>query len=187
MWLKEGTPNPGRFGEFPGHARAMQADMADMVLVAKKHYPNLRIVYLSSRTFGGYAYDARNPEPYAYENAFSVRWLIQSQMNGEAGGERGDRSNYDAQRRCPVCTIASARCCSGDRTSGPTERIRVRATAWFGKRPIPSERDGMHPSTDGTQESRGYADEVLQDRSFGKRMVRETLNGLRPLIQPLQD
>src|SRR5439155_512616 len=48
-------------------------------------YPNLRVAYLSSRIYGGYnAAGLRlvNPEPFAYESAFAVRWLIQDQIKG---------------------------------------------------------------------------------------------------------
>ena len=46
-------------------------------------FPNLRIAYLGSRTYGGYAMSALNPEPYAYESAFAARWLIQRQMQAD--------------------------------------------------------------------------------------------------------
>jgi len=42
----------------------------------------LRIVYLVSRIYGGYSTANLSPEPYAYESAFVVRWLIQGQMQG---------------------------------------------------------------------------------------------------------
>jgi hypothetical protein len=41
------------------------------------------VAYLSSRIYAGYATTALNPEPYAYEGAFAVRWLIQSQVQGD--------------------------------------------------------------------------------------------------------
>jgi hypothetical protein len=40
--------------------------------------------YLDSRIYGGYATTALNPEPYTYEGAFLVRWLIQDQLKGNA-------------------------------------------------------------------------------------------------------
>ena len=49
----------------------------------KERFPNLRIAYLSSRIYGGYARTPLNPEPYAYESAFVVRWLIQDQIKGK--------------------------------------------------------------------------------------------------------
>ena len=39
---------------------------------------NLRLIYLSSRTYAGYAITARSPEPQAYDSAFAVRWLIRT-------------------------------------------------------------------------------------------------------------
>ncbi len=49
----------------------------------KQRFLNLRLAYLSSRTYGGYANSQTNPEPYAYESGFSVRWLIQDQIKGK--------------------------------------------------------------------------------------------------------
>jgi hypothetical protein len=43
----------------------------------------LRLAYLSSRTFGGFAKTPLNPEPYAYESGFAVKWLIERQIKGD--------------------------------------------------------------------------------------------------------
>ena len=59
---------------------------------AQQEYPNLRIVFLSSRIYGGYATTGLNPEPYAYESAFAVQSLIARQMDGKA------TLNCDAKR-----------------------------------------------------------------------------------------
>ena len=84
-WLKHVEANPTPLGAFPAHARALQADIASILNIAKYHYPNLRIVYLSSRTFGGWSGRASgSPEPYAYESGFGTRWVVQSQINGES-------------------------------------------------------------------------------------------------------
>lgn len=37
---------------------------------------------MSSRTYGGYATTELNPEPYAYQSGFSVKWLVQDQLEG---------------------------------------------------------------------------------------------------------
>ncbi len=37
--------------------------------------------------YGGYATVNLNPEPYAYESGFSVKWLIQAQVNEIRTGE----------------------------------------------------------------------------------------------------
>ena len=83
-WLKQALIGPARLGEFPAHARKLADDMATILNLAKERYPNLRIAYLSSRIYAGYATTRLNPEPYAYESAFAVRWLILEQSKGEA-------------------------------------------------------------------------------------------------------
>jgi hypothetical protein len=84
-WLKQVEANPKPLGEFPAHARALQADITSMLAIARHHYPNLRVVYLSSRTFGGWSgRESGSPEPYAYESGFGTRWIVQSQIRGDA-------------------------------------------------------------------------------------------------------
>ncbi len=61
----------------------MQQDLIVIVRHAKQRYPNLRIVFVSDRVYAGYALTNRNPELYAYENAFAVRWLIEDQIAGQ--------------------------------------------------------------------------------------------------------
>lgn len=47
----------------------------------KQRYLNTKQMFLHSRTYGGYATGALNPEPYAYEYGLSTKWLIQAQIN----------------------------------------------------------------------------------------------------------
>ena len=85
VWLKHVEANPKPLGEFPAHARALQADITAVFQIARHHYPNLRVAYLSSRTFGGWSGRASgSPEPYAYESGFGTRWVVQSQIAGDA-------------------------------------------------------------------------------------------------------
>jgi hypothetical protein len=83
LWVKQALKGPATLAAFPKHAQALEADLKQIVLLAKTRYPNLKLVYLSSRIYGGYATTPLNPEPYAYESAFSVQWLIRSQFRGE--------------------------------------------------------------------------------------------------------
>jgi hypothetical protein len=80
-WIKEADGGP-RQG-FPAYARTLQAELARIAQVLRARFPNLRLVYLSSRTYGGYASTPLNPEPYAYESGFSVKWLIEQQLKGD--------------------------------------------------------------------------------------------------------
>ena len=54
-----------------------------IINLAKEKYPNLRVAYLSSRIYAGYAKTQLNPEPYAYEGAFAVRKIIAAQIAGD--------------------------------------------------------------------------------------------------------
>jgi hypothetical protein len=84
VWLKEAIARPTK--PFPAHARGLQADLRAIVAIARQRYPNLRLVYVSSRTYGGYASTALNPEPYAYESGFAVKWLVQDRFAGRIKG-----------------------------------------------------------------------------------------------------
>lgn len=83
LWIKQANGQPARFGEFPAHAHQLENDLVGVLHSAMEHYPNLRIAYLSSRIYAGNATTPLNPEPYAYESAFAVRWLIDRQLQGD--------------------------------------------------------------------------------------------------------
>lgn len=80
VWLKQAQMGPAQLGEFPAHAQSLQDDVAIILRQLRARFPNLRMAYLSSRIYAGYATTPLNPEPYAYESAFSVRWLVESQL-----------------------------------------------------------------------------------------------------------
>ncbi len=81
IWLKQATRRPT--GPFPEHAEALQAELEQIVAIAHDRFPNLQVVYLSSRIYAGYATSRVSPEPYAYESAFAVKWLIEKQIGGD--------------------------------------------------------------------------------------------------------
>lgn len=89
-WVKLANVRPS--GELTEHGKQLQDDTMIVVQNAKKKFPNLRIVYLGSRIYGGYADGQLNPEPYAYEGAFATRWLIQDQIKGDS------QLNYDPSK-----------------------------------------------------------------------------------------
>jgi hypothetical protein len=83
VWIKQALIAQGRFGEFPDHAKKLESDLVTTLQLFKQRFPNLQLAYLSSRIYAGYATTALNPEPYAYEGAFSMRWIIDSQVKGD--------------------------------------------------------------------------------------------------------
>jgi hypothetical protein len=84
VWLKEALIRPTE--AFPADAKRLQADLHTIVTLMRARFPNLRLVYLSSRTYGGYATTALNPEPYAYQSGFAVKWLVQERISGGLAG-----------------------------------------------------------------------------------------------------
>ena len=79
-WVKEADASPSN--GFPAYARQLQTELASLARMLRVRYPNLRLAYLSSRIYGGYASSNLNPEPYAYESGFSVKWVIADQIQG---------------------------------------------------------------------------------------------------------
>jgi hypothetical protein len=90
IWVKLANVRPT--GELNEHGKKLQKDTLAVLQIAKARFPNLRIAYLGSRIYGGWATTPLNPEPYAYEGAFVVRWLIRDQVKGDAA------LNYDAEK-----------------------------------------------------------------------------------------
>lgn len=90
VWVKYAYGQPSR--PFPAEPRKLQSLLAQVLQVLKERFPNLQIAYLSSRSYGGYARSANNPEPHAYETGFAVKWLIEDQIAGNP------ELNYDAAK-----------------------------------------------------------------------------------------
>jgi hypothetical protein len=83
VWLKQALIRQGAHGEFPKHKDRLAEELVKIIHTAKERFPNLRVIYLGSRIYGGQARGDLNPEPYAYEGAFAVRDVIAWQIAGE--------------------------------------------------------------------------------------------------------
>jgi hypothetical protein len=89
-WVKQADASPTQ--GFPEYARTLENELARIMQVLHERFSNLKLVYVSSRTFGGFAKTPLNPEPYAYESGFAVKWLIERQIQGE------EALNYDSAK-----------------------------------------------------------------------------------------
>ena len=82
VWVKVANAQPT--ASLPaGNADAYQlvTQMGDIVRALKVRYPNVRQVFFSNRIYAGYATTSLNPEPYAYESGFAVKWVVQAQID----------------------------------------------------------------------------------------------------------
>lgn len=82
VWLKQSVLGEATAGEFPARMEPLRAALRGIVGVLAARCPNLQLVFLSSRLFGGYA-DMH--EPFAYETAFAFKGLIQDQLDDVGG------------------------------------------------------------------------------------------------------
>ncbi len=80
IWLEELNEDPP--DDFPLHALALRDDLEAIVQHFQSMFPNVKLCYLSDRSYGGYT-TTISPEPQAYETGFAVRWLIADQIGGD--------------------------------------------------------------------------------------------------------
>jgi hypothetical protein len=62
-WVKEADARPTE--GFPEYANKLKGELALIAQILKTRFPNIKLAYFSSRTYGGYASTTLNPEPYA--------------------------------------------------------------------------------------------------------------------------
>jgi hypothetical protein len=84
VWLKEAIARENE--PFPTDAKHLKSDLNAIVTILRQRFPNLQLVYLSSRTYGGYATTNLNPEPYAYDSGFAVKWVVLNRASGKVTG-----------------------------------------------------------------------------------------------------
>ena len=141
-WVK--LANPGPTVSLPSagaDAYTLVTQMGNVLRAMKSHYPNLRIVYFTSRIYAGYATSTLNPEPYAYESGFAVKWLVQAQIDQRRGGAIDSRAGDLDDNR--VAWIAWGPYPWADGTNARSDGL-----TWSRSE---LESDGTHPATAGEQ------------------------------------
>jgi len=89
FWVKEVIPGASHW---PADARTLAANLAATLNNLHDRFPNARLAYLSSRTYGGYTEIGGSPEPGAYETGFAVKWVVADQLAGKP------ELNYDSAK-----------------------------------------------------------------------------------------
>jgi hypothetical protein len=89
-WVKMANASPSvSLPNSNSDAYTLLGQLGNIVRAMKVRYPNIKVVFLSSRIYAGYAtgVSTLNPEPYAYETGFACKWLIQAQIQQMSTGE----------------------------------------------------------------------------------------------------
>lgn len=98
IWIKVANPGPNvSLPSAQADAFTLVRQIGDIVRAAKVRYPNLRVAFVSNRIYAGYASTTLNPEPFAYESGFGVKWAIEAQirqMRGEGVDARAGDLSY---------------------------------------------------------------------------------------------
>lgn len=80
-WIKQADAGPTL--QFPEDALKLQEEFTIITQILKDRFPNVKLAYYSSRIYAGYATTMLNPEPFAYQSSFAVKWLVENQINGD--------------------------------------------------------------------------------------------------------
>ncbi len=85
IWFKQAEAFPAFDGNdttFHGYVDSLKAKFLTAITIARAKFPNAKVCYMASRTYGGYADFQLNPEPFAYYTGWTVKRLIEDQING---------------------------------------------------------------------------------------------------------
>ncbi len=147
-WVKLADANPTvSLPADTADAYVFLSNLGQVLRALRIRYPNLQIVFLSSRIYGGYATPDTvakkdlNTEPFAYEEGFAVRWVIESQINemrGLPANPKAGSLNY-ANKTAPLVVWGPYLWADGA-TARSDSLVWNRADF---------EEDGLHPSQAG--------------------------------------
>jgi hypothetical protein len=83
VWLNDPHSQPK--GTYPADMAQQESDVISALQNMQIYFPNLKLAYIESMHYAGYA--TNNPiilpEPYAYETGFAMQTVIADQINGQ--------------------------------------------------------------------------------------------------------
>ena len=81
IWMEPEDATPA--GPFPLDMEQIQSELLTLIPNLLVRFPNLKLLYLASRTYAGYANPARiTTEPYSYDQGYALQAIIADQING---------------------------------------------------------------------------------------------------------
>jgi hypothetical protein len=84
VWMMDPRSQPS--GTYPADMTNQENDVISALQNMQIYFPNLKIAYIESMHYAGYATNNPEilPEPYAYETGFAMQTVIADQINGQA-------------------------------------------------------------------------------------------------------
>jgi hypothetical protein len=89
VWIKRSNPGGYAYASLPSSSAGaynFEYQLGQVLRALKTRWPNVQQVFISSRIYAGYFNAGVNPEPYACEYGFSVKWLINAQITQRSTG-----------------------------------------------------------------------------------------------------
>ena len=152
VWVKQADAGPqDSLPSAQSDAYQLESRLGNIARALRSHYPNLKIIFFSSRIYAGYATTTLNPEPFAYESGFAVKWLIQAQIEQMSnGGTVTDARAGDLNYNSGAVWLALGAVSLGRRHDAPPRRrsgvaeygFRARWDASVAERPTEGRDDG---------------------------------------------
>ena len=162
VWVKLEDPKPSvSLPADSADAKVLLTNLGLVLRALRVRYPYLRIVFLSSRTYGGYATTDLNPEPYAYESGFAVKWAIESQINemrGQPWIQRVGTLNY-TKKLAPLIVWGPYLWANG---------ATARRSDGFSWNREDFEEDGTHPSQSGETKVAGMLLDFFKNSPYAR-------------------
>lgn len=142
IWLKNADPRPSvALPAADADAYTYEREIGETARAARARYPNLKLLFISSRVYAGYASLPLNPEPYAYESGFSVKWAIQSQVEQMRSGKVDPIAGDLDYKKGVAPWIAWGPYLWADGTAARSDRLTWKASEF--------QPDGTHPNKEG--------------------------------------
>lgn len=161
VWMKVANPRPSvSLPAEQADAITLLMQMGNILRALKTRYPNLQLVFASSRIYAGFATTDLNPEPYAYESGFAVKWLIEAQIAQMAQGRIVDVRAGDLDYNTVAPWVGWGPYLWADGT-----RPRSDGLIW---EPADFQNDGTHPSQSGEQKVGKMLLEFLKTSPFSR-------------------